>query len=136
PWADPANAAAYQTGLNAYHCPSFTGPTTQTTYLAVVADGSCFLPSRPRLYSDITDGTSMTLMVVEVPSDRAVHWMSPYDADERLILEIAEDSKLAHTGGVNATFCDGSVRFLSANLSRETRRALITIAGGERVDEF
>ncbi|MFN0055695.1 MAG: DUF1559 domain-containing protein [Planctomycetales bacterium] len=136
PWNDPVNAKAYQTRIAVYRCPAFGGPATQTTYMALAAPGSCFLPSESRLPSDITDGTSNTLMVIEVPIDRAVHWMSPFDANERLILEIAEDSKLAHAGGVNALFCDGTVRFLSARTSKETRRALITVAGGDRVEEF
>ena len=36
-----------------------------------------------------------------------------------------------HTGGVNVLFGDGSVRFLSSNLTLSTLAALITRAGGE-----
>ncbi|WP_165251051.1 DUF1559 family PulG-like putative transporter [Paludisphaera soli] len=36
-----------------------------------------------------------------------------------------------HSGGVNAAFCDGSVRFIRNSVDRETWRALGTMAGGE-----
>jgi prepilin-type N-terminal cleavage/methylation domain-containing protein/prepilin-type processing-associated H-X9-DG protein len=36
-----------------------------------------------------------------------------------------------HTGGVNVTLCDGSVRFVSNNISITTWRALSTSQGGE-----
>jgi len=38
-----------------------------------------------------------------------------------------------HSGGVNAAFCDGSVKFIKNSISRETWRALGTMAGGEIV---
>ena len=39
-----------------------------------------------------------------------------------------------HTGGVNAAFGDGSVRFYSSNIDRAAWSALCTIAGGEVVN--
>jgi prepilin-type processing-associated H-X9-DG protein len=72
-------------------------------------------------------------MVVEVPPEHAVHWMSPVDADEKLLLSVGPQSKLAHSGrdwgGVYVLFADGSVRFLSADVPAATRRALISVAG-------
>ncbi len=41
-----------------------------------------------------------------------------------------------HTGGVQALLADGSVRFLSENLSGATLVGLITLQGGEVVGEF
>jgi prepilin-type processing-associated H-X9-DG protein len=38
-----------------------------------------------------------------------------------------------HSGGVNVTFGDGSVRFISENVQRDVWRALATCAGGESV---
>ena len=70
-------------------------------------------------------------MVIEVAPEYAVPWMAPQDADEQLVLSFGSESKLAHTGGVQAALVDGSVRFLSANLSAEVRRALISIAGND-----
>jgi len=64
-----------------------------------------------------------------VPRDRAVHWMAPSDADERLVMGIGPGSKLDHAGGMNAAFADGSVRSLRARVPAAQRRAMISIAG-------
>jgi len=136
PWDDPANAVACNTRISIYHCPSDTCPMDHTTYLASVGPNGCFRLTEPRPLSDITDGLSETLMVIEAPSDRSVPWMSPDDADEQLILSIGPESKLAHAAGMDAAFCDGRVRFLSAAMPAATRRALISIAAGDKVGDF
>jgi prepilin-type processing-associated H-X9-DG protein len=41
-----------------------------------------------------------------------------------------------HTGGVQGLFADGSVRFLSANMSGATLSAICTKGNGETVGEF
>jgi hypothetical protein len=41
-----------------------------------------------------------------------------------------------HTGGVQTVLADGSVRFLSENMSSATLVGLITLQGGEIVGEF
>ena len=38
------------------------------------------------------------------------------------------------SGGFNAAFCDGSVRFLKQNIKESVLRALITRNGGELID--
>jgi prepilin-type processing-associated H-X9-DG protein len=40
-----------------------------------------------------------------------------------------------HPSGVNAVFCDGSVRFLKETMDLGTLKALLTRAGGETVGE-
>ncbi len=144
PWDDPANAKAFNTHVSVFECPTdagswdhtASGPRNHTTYLASVASNGCFRLTEPRLLSEITDGTSNTLMVIEVPSDQDDPWMSPQDADEQLIMSIGQESKLAHTGGMYAALCDGSVRFLSANMPAATRRALISVADNDTVGDF
>jgi uncharacterized Fe-S cluster protein YjdI len=136
PWNHPTNAEAFKTAPHAFRCPSFELPADSTTYLAVVGENACFHPTKPRAISEITDGTSNTLMVIEVPVIQAVPWMSPQDADEHTVLRISEHDELAHTGGVQAALADGSARFLSATMNPETRRAVISINGEEVVGEF
>lgn len=40
-----------------------------------------------------------------------------------------------HTGGANAVFCDGSVRFLRQSMSANTLFAIVTVNGGEIISE-
>ena len=111
-------------------------PQNHTTYLASVASNGCFRLTEPRLLSEITDGLSETLMVIEVPSEQSVPWMSPNDADELLVMSIGPESKLAHPGVMQAALCDGSVRVLQAAMPAVTRRALISIAEGDKVGDY
>jgi prepilin-type processing-associated H-X9-DG protein len=139
PWDDPANAKAFGTSVHIYQCPSHQrqeGSTNHTTYLACVGVTGCLHPTRARASSEITDGLSDTLMLIEVPTDQSVHWMSPHDADEALLLAIRPESKLAHPGGMNVALCDGRILFLSGALEPATRRALFSIAAGDKVDDF
>ena len=135
PWDDPTNAKAFNTAISGYQCPSDKLPANQTTYLAIVGPNSCLKPGEYRTFADITDGTAKTLMVIEVSSDQAVPWMSPKDADVQAVMGFTPDSKLVHAGGCNAAFVDGSVRFLDADLPAADRRAMISIAGNDKVAE-
>ncbi|MEJ7590055.1 MAG: DUF1559 domain-containing protein [Planctomycetaceae bacterium] len=136
PWNDPANADAYVTVPQVYRCPSAMLPPNFTSYLGVVGSNACFDPVKPRAFSEMTDGTIETLMVIEVAQEGAVHWMAPQDASEEMVLNFGNDGKLAHTGGTQAALADGSVRFLSDRVSPEILRALISIAGNDHVGEF
>jgi prepilin-type processing-associated H-X9-DG protein len=131
PWNDPANAKAYATEVLQYRCPNLNLAANISTYLAIVAPDSCFLPDKSRRLSEITDDRGLTLMVIEATSDQAVPWMAPIDANESYVMGISPRSKLNHAGGLNAAFLDGSVRFLKATFPDAQRRALITIAGND-----
>ncbi len=135
-WDDPVNAEAAKTVLSIYHCPSDLSPPNYTTYFASVAPNGCFRLTDHRRLSEITDGLSETLLVIEVPSDQSVPWMSPQDADESLVMSIGPDSKLVHTSGFNVAFCDGRARYFSADTPAATRRAIISIAGGDKVGDY
>ncbi|MEZ6034377.1 MAG: DUF1559 domain-containing protein [Planctomycetaceae bacterium] len=136
PWNDPVNAAVFEVSINEFQCPSLSIPKNHTTYLGVNGPDSFFNANAARIISEITDGTSNTLTVVEVPYDQSVPWMAPQDADEASILQLTEDSQLAHTGGYQGLIADGSVRFISVRLDQSTLRALLTISAGDVVGEF
>ena len=136
PWNDPVNVEAFKNVPSVYRCPSAVLSPGYTSYMAVVGTNCCFHPTSPRSLSEITDGTSNTLMVIEVAEENAVPWMSPQDADEQTVLSFLKGGKLAHTGGTMALLVDGSTRFLSQNMDPNTLRALTTIAGKEVMGEF
>lgn len=134
PWDDPANAKACATEVPTYQCPSAFRKQQEgnlTTYLASVGPNAAIHPTRLRKPLEIIDGISKTLMVLEVPTDKAVPWMSPQDANEGLFLSIRKDAKLAHGHGFNTVFADGHVQFLPADTPQGKRKAIVSIAGGE-----
>lgn len=130
-WDDPANKAAYDSEVSAYRCPSANAPAGQTTYLAVVAPGSCLQAAQPRRMDEISDKRDSTLIVIEVDAGRAVHWMSPSDASERVVVSIAEAKPLPHVTGTHGLFATGSTRFLTQETKPEALRAMISIAGND-----
>jgi prepilin-type N-terminal cleavage/methylation domain-containing protein len=134
PWNDPANAEAFNAQIPAYLCPSASCPIQHTTYLAVVGEGSSFHPIHPRPLSSFTDGTNETLLVIEVASHQAVHWMSPMEADEDMLLSFSPTTPLPHANGFHGLLADGSVRWFQAETPEATRRALMSIAGNDQID--
>jgi prepilin-type processing-associated H-X9-DG protein len=77
------------------------------------------------------DALGLTLMVIEAGEENAVPWMAPIDADESLVMNIGPTTKFHHSGGMNAAFVDGSVRFLKANISAVVRRAFLSVSGND-----
>lgn len=127
PWNDPANAKAFRAHVLTYSCPDASCPEDQTTYLAIVAPKSCLRPAKPRPLSEVAREQGKTLIVIEVDSKHAVPWMAPQDADEELLLSLRPNTGLPHADGMHAAFVDGSVYFLSSELSPAERQALIPI---------
>lgn len=136
PWDDPVNAAARRRQIEVYICPSAKLKTFHTTFQVVVGPDTCFPGAQPRSRGDIKDEPGQTLLLVEAPQDRAVHWMEPSDLDAAAFLGITDRSDLSHDGLVNVIFADGSGQPLSTETPAEKRRALLTIAGGEKVKDF
>lgn len=59
----------------------------------------------------------------------------PATADSTIANETAS-SRSRHAGGVHVLLCDGSVRFVSSNISLTIWRGIATIAGSEVIGEF
>lgn len=99
----------------------------------------------PVTTSDISDGASYTLAVAESAAMTEInngYWASGYSClahDDGPINNVngslAEIASL-HSGGAQAVFADGSVHFLSEQLSKEILGALCTRSNGEVVSEF
>lgn len=136
PWDDPVNAKARETRVYGYACPSANGKPSQTNYLAVATPDSVFPGAEARKLEEITDGTSQTMLVIEVPGEQAIEWMSPYDVDEDIFAKFTMNSDKSHIGVRHVLLADGSSRSVSVNIDRNIFDALITIAAGDTVGEF
>src|SRR5260370_20094154 len=118
------------------------------------------IPNRPGLclkITDISDGTSHTILVGEKAMDRdyaetgSWYWDEPFflggsDSTSRkgtevirdargTFLEVRENWGAAHTSGAQFLFADGSVHTIRFGTSPQIVLALLTPAGGEVVPE-
>jgi hypothetical protein len=80
----------------------------------------------------VTDGTSNTLLFVEVMPDKAIEWTKPGDLEFDPAKPFT--GLQSPQGFFLAAFCDGSVQRLSLGIGDEAMKALVTPAGDEAVD--
>ncbi len=107
-------------------------------------------------FRDITDGTSNTMLLIETPFQKEIKVFGPFlhasththfivpnlfginrwsvTTPKRLVYAWGAGSQ--HTGGAQTVLGDGSVRFISENISTVTVDALVSIAGTEVIGEF
>lgn len=154
PWDGPNNRRLGDQILEVYCCPSEDRPrdparsqdprwsneSTLTSYLAVIGPETAWPGAMSTSPSDLRDGASATILVVEV-ANSGIHWMEPRDLH---ILQMAPSVQAKegqgissrHNGGAHALFGDGGVRFVSESLSREQVHGVLTRNGGEKPLEF
>jgi prepilin-type processing-associated H-X9-DG protein len=130
PWDSPENIELSQSRLQVFADPSSTSPPGFTDYLFVTGTQTIFEAGKTTKFSDIIDGTSNTIMVVEVKSS-GVSWAEPgKDLDLSMVKALPQGN---HPGGNIVGFADGSVRFVSKNVTPANIHALATKNGGEAV---
>jgi hypothetical protein len=104
----------------------------KTNYLTVRGDNTVFSGTRGISFAEIRDGTSNTIISVEVSDAKAVAWTSPedfrYDRQNPIsgLVGVWPD-------GFLAGFADGSVRLIWSSISPANLTALFTRNGGEQV---
>jgi hypothetical protein len=105
----------------------------KTTYLAPV-DGDAILASdKGTRIRDVVDGTSQTVLLLEVDADRAIEWTRPDDYEVDPKQPLAGVGHLRAGGMFSAAFADGSVRSLSAAMDPQTFLSLVKKSDGRAV---
>lgn len=133
PWNDPSNAQAFETPVPVYR---HLASGNHTNYLGVSGPNTVFAGTNSVTLSEISDGTSNTLLVVEVPKDRTVPWMTPLDTDDVAVW--GTDSNTEHSDGraFYGLLGDGSAKRIGLSIDQTTLQSLLTISGGEPVVEY
>ncbi len=140
PWDSPQNRALRNAPLEFFRCPSDRGTdenSTETNYVRIVGkDTVGGMPNEAVKISDITDGTSNTIMVVEV-SGLHIHWPEPRDITVDEFMEmVAKGHASFHPGGFQVLMVDGSVHFISNGVAPKTLRALLLRNDGQPVGNY
>jgi prepilin-type processing-associated H-X9-DG protein len=127
PWDSEHNKKLLDIMPLVYKTPS-NKPSHLTHYQGFLGKGAFFEGKKGIRISDITDGTSNTIMVVEAANP--VPWTKPDDLPYDPAAPLPKLGGLFE-GGYNAAFCDGSVRFLSNKVKPQTLHLLIQRNDGQ-----
>ncbi len=103
-----------------------------TTFLAPVGKKTIFGGAQATKISQITDGTSNTIALLEVGPDRAAHWTAPADFSFDVKNPLAGVA-LDKDGKWLCAFADGSVHQLRGDISPQTVLHLFQMNDGELV---
>jgi prepilin-type processing-associated H-X9-DG protein len=136
PWDGPNNQLLEGTRSSVYVCPSdpFAG-SIDTSYVMIVGKGTMGgEPNEFVTFADVTDGTSNTIIAIEV-ANSGIPWMEPRDmtVDEAIAYITTPGSTLPHPGGVNVAMADGSVRFIASTIDPQLLEYLLTRDDGQQV---
>ena len=153
PWDGPRNRQLLHKIWGDYFvCPSdpraADGQRKWTSYVAVVGPRTVWPGARSRKMSEIPDGTSNAVMVIEDQSDQ-IAWMEPRDLefDEALRrftssdpqpvgLHRSEDFFFEYYKGRHVACVDGSVHFVYCGVKPDVWSALLIIDEGKKRSEL
>lgn len=134
PWDSEHNLKLVAQMPKVFRSPGSDAEEGYTNYLAVVGPNTVIANAgKGTRVQDITDGTSMTAVVVEVDDDHAVVWTQPADYEWEAG-DLGAGLGQIWSGTFFATLADGSSRRIDLSAGPDLLRGLFTRNGGERVE--
>jgi len=145
PWDSPDNRELLSADRNPYHCPEQNAEGgSQTNYVAVVGPRTAWMGDEPSRFTDFVDGTSKTLMLVEVV-DSGIAWTEPRDLTyQQAVKGIRPGGGLAigsaHTFsnslfapelGAHLGYADGHTELLIRDVSSDQWREVLLLDDGK-----
>jgi hypothetical protein len=130
PWDSDHNKKLIERMPAVYRSQLSQAPAGRTTYLAPVGKAMLFTGEAKGIaISNVTDGTSQTILLVDADDEHAVIWTRPDD----LKIDASKPSAGLRCceGRYLVGFVDGSVHRISATVGPKTLHALFTRNGGE-----
>ena len=119
PWDSPHNLRLARMTPAPFRCLDAELPDGETNFLAISGEQMLFGQPGRQTLATIRDGTSQTIGLVEADPEMAVIWTRPDDLAVDMERPFRGLGGL-RTGGFNAAFLDGSVRFISSNIDADT----------------
>lgn len=130
-WDSPENIPLSSISLDVFRDPSNPSNTAgRTDYLFITGKNSILedIPGMKHDLSAITDGTSNTMLVIEVKGNAS--WAAPNTWD------LSQPFDGSHPGIVQAVFADGSVHALSKKIDPQTLRRLVERNDGQSPGDY
>ena len=144
PWNGPNNSKLISEIPKVYRCPSEQQPIGpfDTSYLAVVGTGTIWRGEKPVSMSDVRDGSSNTLLLVESHGS-GINWTEPRDLSALSMAPVVNCPKgqgICSCHNLNdygrgdfahVLLGDCAVKRLDNGVTAQEINALLTISGGE-----
>ncbi len=129
-WDDPANALARNTQIQHYQSPHAVSRPNATNYFVITGSGTMFDGATPCRIAKITDGTSNTVMAIEVVG-HDVEWSQPADVPiDGLDQLLASGAFSGAAGTFNVLMADSSVRAMSIAEAQANLKSMALISDG------
>jgi hypothetical protein len=130
PWDSEHNRALIAEMPAVFKSPGSKQEQGQTVYREMTGEHTAFPPKNGVEIKQITDGTSNTVLVLEVDDQHAVPWTKPEG------IPFQKENPVAGLAGQSAEgfltlFGDGSVRFIAAKTAADVWQKLLMIDDGQ-----